>query len=60
MPEGAAGTLNIIALAIGNINNNQNRALGHETFNMTAECPQLRISQVGQKIPPIKLQDFFK
>ena len=27
---------------------------------MTAECPQLRISQVGQKIPPIKLQDFFK
>ena len=27
---------------------------------MTAECPQLRISQVGQKIPPVKLQDFFK
>ena len=42
------------------INSNQNIKERHKTFNMTPECPQLRISQVGQKIPPIKLQDFFK
>ena len=60
MPKGAGGTLNNIALPIDNHYSNQNIKERHETFNTIAECPQLLISQVGQKIPPIKLRYFFK